>query len=364
MNKIQSHDNEPSSVGGPPDHPDLDHTIVADPLDIMVDFLLSMTDYRPELGVICGSGLSGLSRCLEQPHTITYESIPGFPQATVVGHAGELVFGLLDGVSVVCMRGRFHTYEGYDIQTTTLPVRVMALLGVKTLVVTNAAGGLNPAFRVGDLMIVHDHLNLPGLAGKHPLVGPNESRFGARFTPLSSCYDPGLQRLAYQVAQDTGLGSKIRSKGVYCFVSGPTYETQIEAKFLQMLGGDAVGMSTVPEVVVAAHCGIKVLGLSLITNKVLLPGDDTSVAASHDEVLEAVKATQSEIEHYVGELIRRIGSYDAAQCCPDAQDREGSTTHPCETGRALFGPVHWLGAGIALGVACSALLVFTRSSTT
>lgn len=226
---------------------DLD-PVMMDPLDVMVDFLLSSTDYRPELGVICGSGLSGLSRCLAQPHTITYESIPGFPRATVAGHAGELVFGSLDGVSVVCMRGRFHTYEGYDVQTTTLPVRVMALLGVKTLVVTNAAGGLNPLYNVGDLMIAHDHLNLPGLAGKHPLVGPNESRFGERFTPLSNCYDVGLQRLAREVANDTGLSHKVRSKGVYCFVSGPTYETQVEAKFLQMLGGDAVGMSTVPEV--------------------------------------------------------------------------------------------------------------------
>lgn len=279
----------------------------SDQLDAIHDFLLTHTDYRPEIGVICGSGLSGLSRCLEKPHTINYSEIPGFPKATVVGHSGELVFGELHGTSVVCMRGRFHTYEGHDIQTTTLPVRVMSLLGVKTLIVTNAAGGLNETFNVGDVMIIGDHFNAPGLAGKHPLVGPNDLRFGDRFTPLSECYDLKLQRIAWRAAKQVGIEHKVRRNGVYCFVSGPTYETPTEAKFLRMIGGDSVGMSTVPEVVVAAHCGMRVLGLSLITNAVILPGS-SGVAASHQEVLDAVKATQHEIEAFVQQVISDIGN--------------------------------------------------------
>lgn len=173
-----------------------------------------------------------------------------------------------------------------------LPIRVLYLLGIRYLLVTNAAGGLNPDYKVGDLMILNDHLNMPGLAGQHPLVGPNDKRFGARFTPLSACYDRELQQLAADVADKLELSHKVRRRGVYCFVSGPTYETPTECRFLRLVGGDAVGMSTVPEVIVAAHCGLRILGLSLITNKVLFPGDD-GVPPNHEEVLEAVQATQT-----------------------------------------------------------------------
>lgn len=219
-----------------------------DNIETICDFLKKNTSYRPTMGVICGSGLSGLSSCLQDKHTIPYDKIPGFPQATVAGHSGELVFGVLENTPIVCMRGRFHTYEGHDIQTTTLPVRVMRLLGVDTLIVTNAAGGLNPNINVGDVMIINDHMNFPGLAGKSPLVGPNDDRFGDRFTPLSECYDAYLQKVAYQASKKVGMAHKIRQNGVYCFVSGPAYETPTEAKFLRLIGGDSVGMSTVPEV--------------------------------------------------------------------------------------------------------------------
>ncbi|KAE8884770.1 hypothetical protein PF005_g9139 [Phytophthora fragariae] len=283
----------------------VDEIIPKERIDVIHEYLQERVTKRPLIGVVCGSGLGGLSNCLSNTHTIKYEDIPQFPRATVEGHAGELVFGDLEGFRVVCMRGRFHCYEGYAMRETALPIRVMYLLGIKYLLVTNAAGGLNPDFNVGDIMILNDHLNMPGLSGQHPLIGPNDTRFGTRFTSLSDCYDKKLQGLAVSVAEKLGLAPKLR-KGVYCFVSGPTYETPTECRFLRLVGGDAVGMSTVPEVIVAAHCGLKVLGLSLITNKALFPGEERE-AASHDEVLEVVQAAQHDIETYVRDLIIAVG---------------------------------------------------------
>ncbi|KAL4111335.1 hypothetical protein PRIC1_003016 [Phytophthora ramorum] len=282
-----------------------DEAVPRERIDVINEFLRERVTTKPLVGVVCGSGLGGLSKCLSNQEVIKYEDIPQFPRSTVEGHAGELVFGDLDGIRVVCMRGRFHCYEGYAMRETALPIRVMYLLGIKYLLVTNAAGGLNPDFNVGDLMIMNDHLNMPGLSGQHPLIGPNDSRFGGRFTPLTNCYDEKLQDLAVKVAENLGLAHKVR-KGVYCFVSGPTYETPTECRFLRLVGGDAVGMSTVPEVIVAAHCGLKVIGLSLITNKALFPGEERE-AASHNEVLETVQATQHDIETYVRDLIAAIG---------------------------------------------------------
>ncbi|TYZ64305.1 hypothetical protein PybrP1_006275 [[Pythium] brassicae (nom. inval.)] len=277
-----------------------------DRIDVILEYLRERTSARPLIGVVCGSGLGGLSKCLRDPEVVKYEDIPQFPKSTVEGHAGELVFGDLDGVQVVCMRGRFHSYEGYDMKETTLPIRVMYLLGIQYLLVTNAAGGLNPEYNVGDIMVMNDHLNMPGLAGRHPLVGPNDARFGERFTSLANCYDKGLQAVAHTVADKLALSHKVRRGGVYCFVSGPTYETPTECKLLRLVGGDAVGMSTVPEVIVAVHCGVKVLGLSLITNRVIFPGE-IGVAPSHEEVLEAAVATQVEMETYVRDLLLAIG---------------------------------------------------------
>lgn len=265
-------------------------TKTLDRVDIIFNYISKKTAYRPKIGLICGSGLGGLAKCLENVDTISYASIPEFPQSTVEGHIGDFVFGQLSTFSVVCMRGRFHTYEGYHIRETALPVRVLYLLGVRYLIVTNAAGALHPAYHIGDFMILRDHLNLPGLAGTHPLVGPNDRRFGPRFTPLTECYDMNLQQIALQTAEKLQLRDKVR-QGVYCFVSGPTYETPTECKLLRLVGGDAVGMSTIPEVIVAFHCGMRVLGMSLITNKVIYPGSG-GIAASHQEVLDAVQASQ------------------------------------------------------------------------
>ncbi|TMW69364.1 hypothetical protein Poli38472_001520 [Pythium oligandrum] len=277
-----------------------------DRIDIIADYLKGSTSIRPLIGIVCGSGLGGLSKCLTKTDTIKYEDIPLFPRSTVEGHAGELVFGWLDEYPVVCMRGRFHSYEGYEMRETALPIRIMYMLGIKYLIVTNAAGALNPDYNVGDIMVMNDHLNMPGLAGKHPLVGPNDARFGQRFTPLSECYDRKLQNIAYKTADRLQLNHRVRQKGVYCFVSGPTYETPTECRLLRLVGGDAVGMSTVPEVIVAVHCGVKVVGLSLITNKVIYPGQE-GLAASHEEVLEATQLAQRDIETYVREIIWEMG---------------------------------------------------------
>jgi len=218
------------------------------------------------------------------------------------------VFGTLGGKGVVCMRGRFHTYEGYDIRKTSLPILVFKFLGVKLLVVTNAAGGLNPSFEVGDFMVIRDHLNIPGLAGKHPLVGKNDEKLGPRFPSTSDNYDTDMQAIAFKVGSDLGITSKMRI-GTYCFVSGPTYESAAEVMFLYNNGGDAVGMSTVPETVVAHYCGIKVLGVSLITNKSIVDPDDKNVA-THDEVLAAV---QGETEENMLKLISKtIEAYNPA----------------------------------------------------
>lgn len=277
-------------------------------LDSSIEYLKTNTSSRPNIGIICGSGLSGLSKCLSKQQVFQYADIPGFPQSTVPGHAGELVFGELEQHQVVCMRGRFHTYEGYDPQTVALPVRVMKSLGVQVLLITNAAGGLHPDYEVGDLMIMNDHLNMPGLAGKHPLVGPNDERYGERFTPLSDCYDQTLQQIAWLSALQSNLTHKVRQGGVYCFVSGPTYETPAECQYLRMIGADAVGMSTVPEAIVARHCGMRVFGMSLITNKAVMPGS-SAPPACHAEVLETVEKTQSEIESLVQLLILNIQKY-------------------------------------------------------
>ncbi|KAE9026740.1 hypothetical protein PF011_g2395 [Phytophthora fragariae] len=274
-------------------------------IDIINEYLQERVSTRPLIGVVCGSGLGGLSKCLSNQQVIKYEDIPQFPRSTVEGHAGELVLGDLDGVHVICMRGRVHFYEGYSMQEITLPIRAMCLLGIKYLLVTNAAGGLNPDFNVGDLMILNDHLNMPGLSGQHPLIGPNDTRFGGRFTPLTNCYDEKLQGLALEVAEKVGLTHKVR-RGVYCFVSGPTYETPTEARFLRLVGCDAVGMSTAPEAIVAAHCGLKTIGLSVITNKAVFPGEK-GAAACHEEVIETIQAAQNDIETFVRDLIVAVG---------------------------------------------------------
>ncbi|NXV06488.1 PNPH phosphorylase, partial [Cettia cetti] len=222
----------------------------------------------------------------------------------VAGHVGRLVFGELNGQPCVCMQGRFHSYEGYSFSTVTFPIRVFFLLGVEILIVTNAAGGLNPHFQVGDIMFIRDHISLFGLGGQNPLRGPNDERFGVRFPCMSDAYEQDLLGLAMESAQELGFLSFTR-EGVYCLLAGPCYETIAECRLLQALGADAVGMSTVPEVIVARHCGLRVLGISLITNKVVM-SYNSQEKANHEEVLRIsvvrAEALQKLVTHLLGKL--------------------------------------------------------------
>lgn len=245
------------------------------------------TALQPAVGIILGSGLGDLANEVQDARAIPYAEIPHFLRSTVHGHAGRLLLGTLEGMPVVMMQGRFHFYEGYALAAITLPVRVMHALGARTLIVTNAAGGLNPAYRPGDFMLIRDHINLPGMAGANPLMGPNDERLGARFPALAHAYDAALRQLAHEAAAQ--YASTTLHEGVYVMVSGPSYETGAELKFLRAMGADAVGMSTAPEVIVARHMGMHVLGLSLITNAAT--GDD-SEQVNHAEVLSTAEAAR------------------------------------------------------------------------
>jgi len=256
---------------------------------------------KPAVALILGSGLGDLVAELRDAVAIPYAQIPHFAHSTAIGHAGRLLIGMLEDVPVVVMQGRLHLYEGYSLQVLTLPVRVMHSLGANTLIVTNAAGGINAAYRQGDFMLIRDHINMPGLAGASPLVGPNDERFGERFPALAQAYDAGLRALARSVAAS---GPDITlHEGVYTMVGGPNYETGAELKFLGIIGTDAVGMSTVPEVVVARHMGMRVLGLSLITNAAI--GDETQ-EVNHAEVLAVADAARPKFAALVRGIVRGI----------------------------------------------------------
>lgn len=246
-------------------------------------FVKQRADVDPSVGIILGSGLSSLADTVENPSTIPTSEIPHWPSSTVSGHAGRLVVGHLEGQSVMVLQGRAHFYEGYSPGQLALPVRVMNALGIRTLIVTNAAGGLNPSFKEGDLMLIRDHLNFPGMAGNNPLRGPNDDSVGVRFPDMTKPYDDSLRALARQVANDNGFEVQ---EGVYAYVAGPSFETPAELRFLQIAGGDAVGMSTAPSVVAARHAGMRVLGISTITN-MALPDPPPGTAHSHEEVLAA-----------------------------------------------------------------------------
>ena len=247
--------------------------------------------HEPHVGLILGSGLNPLAESAESADAIPYSSIPHFPSPTVEGHVGRLVIGRLAGVAVLIMQGRAHYYEGYSMQQVAFPVRVMQELGVHTLIVTNAAGGINPAFRPGELMLIADHINLVGMTGHSPLRGPNDPGLGPRFPDMSQAYDPALRRLAREVARAASLPMH---EGVYAGLAGPSFETPADIRFLRAIGADAVGMSTVPEVTVARHGGLRVLGVSGISNVAQIepaagqgPDGARAQAASHEEVLAA-----------------------------------------------------------------------------
>ncbi|MFZ5641811.1 MAG: purine-nucleoside phosphorylase [Bacillota bacterium] len=262
-----------------------------------VSFLKEKAAAGAEIGLILGSGLGTLADEIEAPVVIPYSDIPNFPVSTVEGHAGQLVVGRLEGKRVVAMQGRFHYYEGYPLQQVVFPVRVMSKLGIKVLVVTNAAGGINHGYEPGDLMLIRDHLNL---TGNNPLIGPNDDEFGPRFPDMSEAYDRSLMEMAEKVA----LGNKLKlQKGVYAGLTGPTYETPAEIKYLRGIGADAVGMSTVPEVIVANHAGIRVLGISCITNMAagVLPQKLT-----HEEVMETAERVREKFTRLVKGVLREV----------------------------------------------------------
>jgi purine-nucleoside phosphorylase len=260
------------------------------------------TEHRPRIGMILGSGLNALADEIERADHIPFADIPHFPRPTVTGHTGQLVIGQFAGQAVAIMQGRSHAYEGVSLQRVTLPVRVMGELGVETLIVTNAAGGLNPAFRAGDLMLIVDHIGLMALTGGNPLWGPNDESFGPRFPAMNHAYDPELRRLAVRLAAAEGIELR---QGVYVGLGGPTYETPAEVRFLRMIGGDACGMSTVPEVIVARHMGLRVLGISGISNAAV-DDPDSTVEAHHEEVLAAGRVMAPNIMRLLRRLLAEL----------------------------------------------------------
>ncbi len=250
-----------------------------------VNAIKKRTDKTPTVGLVLGSGLSGLADAIENADIIPYNEIDGWPASTVVGHSGRLVIGELEGKTVLVQQGRAHYYEGHPLSQIILAVRVMHALGIKTVIVTNAAGGINRDFTPGDLMLIIDHINFPGLAGENPLRGPNDDTIGPRFLDLTEAYDMELRQVAREVAKANNFALQ---EGTYVFVGGPSFETPAELRFLHAIGADAVGMSTVPTVVTARHAGMRVLGISSITNKAILnPSEGDEV--SHEEVLETGK---------------------------------------------------------------------------
>lgn len=251
----------------------------------------------PDVAIILGSGLGAVAAGLEEVVKIPYERIPHFPRSTVEGHAGMLLAGRWGERQVLLLQGRFHYYEGYSMEQVTMPVRVMALLGVKKLIVTNAAGGINPSFQPGDLMLISDHINL---MGTNPLIGPNWEEMGPRFPDMTEAYSSRLRAKARKVGAEIGIFFR---EGVYAGLTGPNYETPAEIRFLRTIGADAVGMSTVPEVITAVHAGIEVLGISTITN---LAAGITEKKLSHEEVIEVGSRLSEKLAAFLSRFVREL----------------------------------------------------------
>ncbi len=269
-------------------------------IDEAAQFVRTRISQAPRIGIVLGSGLNDLADAIENADRIPYGDIPHFPVSTVQGHMGRLVIGKLETQPVIAMQGRVHFYEGYSMAQITLPVRVMQRMGVELLIVTNAAGGVHPDFNPGDVMLIIDHLNLVGMAGSNPLMGPNLDEIGPRFPDMSQAYDRDLADLARGIAKAQGI---ILREGVYACLSGPSFESPADLRFLRMVGVDAVGMSTVPEVIVARHGGMRALGFSGISNKANLDG---STVTTHDEVIEAGRTLTPKVEKIIRGVLRGI----------------------------------------------------------
>jgi len=274
--------------------------VTLEQIDRAADAIRKRTSYRPRVGLILGSGLNGLADSVQKADIIPYGELPNWPVSTVQGHAGRLVIGELEGQTALVMQGRIHFYEGYSMSQITLPVRVMLRLGLQMMFVTNAAGGVNPDFSPGDVMLITDNLNLIAMMGGNPLMGPNIDELGPRFPDMSQAYDRKLMDLARQVASNENIPLR---EGIYCALSGPSFEGPADLRFLRGIGADAVGMSTVPEVIVARHGGMRVLGLSGISNKANLDG---STATTHEEVMEAGKVITPKIEKIIRGVLRSL----------------------------------------------------------
>lgn len=259
-----------------------------------VDFIIEQTQFKPEYGVILGSGLGSFTEDIDIKYVLEYSSIPNFPVSTVQGHKGALVFGTIGNKNVVAMQGRFHYYEGYDMKQVTFPVRVMKHLGIEKLIVSNASGGVNPSYKVGSVVIIKDHINM---MPEHPLRGKNDERFGPRFLNMSEPYSKAMMAKAKEIANIMSL--EIHD-GVYLGLQGPTFETLAEYRMVKALGADCVGMSTVPEVIVARHMDMECFGLSVITDM----GDEENIdEVNHEEVLKAAKAAEPVVRTLIKELI-------------------------------------------------------------
>ena len=266
-------------------------------IDAAVSAIRARTDATPGIALVLGTGLGGLAHRIERPLVIEYTDIPGFPTSTVESHAGRLLVGTLGGKAVVAMQGRFHRYEGYSLQQVTFPVRVLRALGADTLIVSNACGGMHPLWSPGELMLIADHINL---LGDNPLIGPNDDSLGPRFPDMSMPYDPGLRALARAVAVEQRITLR---EGVYIAVAGPSLETRAEYRALRMLGADVVGMSTVPEVIVALHGGMRVLGISLITDQCL---PDALEPATLEKILAVAGHAEPSLTSLVTGVIERL----------------------------------------------------------
>jgi len=260
------------------------------------EYLESRISLKPEIGIILGTGLGDLVKEIEIQQTFPYEFIPNFPVSTVDGHHGQLIFGTMNGRNIVAMQGRFHYYEGYTMQEITFPVRVMKFLGIEMLILSNASGGVNPDFEVGDIMVIDDHINL---MKDNPLIGTNENEIGTRFPDMGQAYDHSLIKRAFDIAGKQNI--KLQ-RGVYAAVSGPTYETPAEYKYIRTIGADAVGMSTVPEVIAARHMGLKCFAVSIISD-LGVPGKIIEI--THKHVINAASAVEPIMTRLIREMIAR-----------------------------------------------------------
>ncbi len=263
-----------------------------------VSVIREVTAHEPDVAIVLGTGLGGLAREIDQDCTIGYGDIPGFPLSTVESHEGRLLLGRLGGQRVVAMQGRFHRYEGYTMQDIVFPVRVMRSLGARTLIVSNACGGMQPLWAPGELMLIADHINL---LGDNPLIGPNDERLGPRFPDMSAAYDPGLRALTRDVARELQV---VLHEGVYVAVQGPNLETPAEYRFLRTIGADVVGMSTVPEVIAAVHMGMRVLGISIITDACL---PDALEPVNVDKIIATAAAAEPDLTRLVATVLERLG---------------------------------------------------------